>query len=153
MRLDLCPQSPYFNLNLGNYSKETWFFSVILLLQDSFICPLFAYFVISAIQTWAAVIHIVTKTLKVFKKFLSSPSACGWVELLRITKSSLSSSVIVGRLSYFLRFLKVPWGSLRFWQGPIFGPCKGQLVSEWLFDVLNFPKKQLKNLMNFCSRI
>ena len=23
--------------------------------------------------------------------------------------------------------------------------CKGQLISEWLFDVLNFPKKQRKN--------
>ena len=24
--------------------------------------------------------------------------------------------------------------------------AKGQLISEWLFDVLNFPKKQRKNL-------
>ena len=31
--------------------------------------------------------------------------------------------------------------------------AKGQLISEWLFVVLNFPKKQHKNLMNFCSRI
>ena len=31
--------------------------------------------------------------------------------------------------------------------------CKGQLISEWLFDVLNFPKNQHKNLMNFCPRI
>ena len=30
---------------------------------------------------------------------------------------------------------------------------KGQLISEWKFDVLNFPKKQPKNLMNFCPRI
>ena len=30
---------------------------------------------------------------------------------------------------------------------------KGQLISEWLFDVLNFPKNQRKNLMNFCPRI
>ena len=30
---------------------------------------------------------------------------------------------------------------------------KGQLISELLFDVLNFPKKQRKNLMNFCPRI
>ena len=30
---------------------------------------------------------------------------------------------------------------------------KGQLISEWLFGVFNFPKKQLKNLMNFCPRI
>jgi hypothetical protein len=30
---------------------------------------------------------------------------------------------------------------------------KGQLISEWLFDVLNFPKKQRKNLMNFCHGI
>ena len=28
----------------------------------------------------------------------------------------------------------------------------GQLISEWLFDVLNFPKNQHKNLMNFCPR-
>ena len=32
--------------------------------------------------------------------------------------------------------------------------AKGQLISEWLFGVLNFPKqKQCKNLMNFCPRI
>ena len=30
---------------------------------------------------------------------------------------------------------------------------KGQLISEWIFNVLNFPKKQRKNLMNFCPRI
>ena len=30
---------------------------------------------------------------------------------------------------------------------------EGQLISELLFDVLNFPKKQRKNLMNFCPRI
>ena len=30
---------------------------------------------------------------------------------------------------------------------------KGQLISEWLFDVLNFPKKQPKKLMNFYPRI
>ena len=29
---------------------------------------------------------------------------------------------------------------------------KGQLISEWPFDVINFPKKQRKNLMNFCPR-
>ena len=31
--------------------------------------------------------------------------------------------------------------------------AKGQLISEWLFDVLNFPKKQLKIFMTFCPRI
>ena len=30
---------------------------------------------------------------------------------------------------------------------------KGQLIPEWLLDVLNFPKNQCKNLMNFCVRI
>ena len=30
---------------------------------------------------------------------------------------------------------------------------KGQLISEWLFGVFNFPKVQRKNLMNFCPRI
>ena len=30
---------------------------------------------------------------------------------------------------------------------------KGQLISECLFDVLNFPKTQRKNLINFCPRI
>ena len=30
---------------------------------------------------------------------------------------------------------------------------KGQLISEWLFGDLNFPKKQHKNLMNLCPRI
>ena len=30
---------------------------------------------------------------------------------------------------------------------------KVQLISEWLFDVLNSPKNQRKNLMNFCHRI
>ena len=30
---------------------------------------------------------------------------------------------------------------------------KGQLISECLFDVLNFPKNQRKNLTNFCPRI
>ena len=30
---------------------------------------------------------------------------------------------------------------------------KGQLISELLFGVFNFPKKQRKNLMNFCPRI
>ena len=30
---------------------------------------------------------------------------------------------------------------------------KGQLISECLFGVFNFPKKQRKNLMNFCPRI
>ena len=29
---------------------------------------------------------------------------------------------------------------------------KGQLISEWLFGVFNFPKKQRKNLMNFCPK-
>ena len=27
---------------------------------------------------------------------------------------------------------------------------KGQLITKLLFGVLNFPKNQLKNLMNFC---
>ena len=27
--------------------------------------------------------------------------------------------------------------------------CKGQLISEWLFDVLNFPKNQRKNLLKY----
>ena len=31
--------------------------------------------------------------------------------------------------------------------------ANGQVISEYLFDALNFPKKQLKNLMNFCPRI
>ena len=30
---------------------------------------------------------------------------------------------------------------------------KGQLISECLFDVLNFTKNQRKNLMNFYPRI
>ena len=30
---------------------------------------------------------------------------------------------------------------------------KGQLISEWLFGVFNFPKIKRKNLMNFCPRI
>ena len=30
---------------------------------------------------------------------------------------------------------------------------KGQLISEWLFCVLNLPKKQPKNLKDFCPRI
>ena len=30
---------------------------------------------------------------------------------------------------------------------------KGQLISEWLFDVLNFPKNQCEKLMNFFPRI
>ena len=30
---------------------------------------------------------------------------------------------------------------------------EGQLISELLFGVFNFPKKQRKNLMNFCPRI
>ena len=33
------------------------------------------------------------------------------------------------------------------------GLTKGQLISEWLFDVLNFSKNTHKNLVNFCSRI
>ena len=37
-------------------------------------------------------------------------------------------------------------------EGHIITEHKGQLISEWLFDVLNFPKKQRKNLMNFCPR-
>ena len=31
--------------------------------------------------------------------------------------------------------------------------AKGQLISECLFDVLNFPKKPTKNLTNVCPRI
>ena len=31
--------------------------------------------------------------------------------------------------------------------------AKGQLISEWLFDVLDFPEKQRKSFMNFCPRI
>ena len=31
--------------------------------------------------------------------------------------------------------------------------AKGQLMSEWLFGVFNFPKKRRKNLMNFSPRI
>ena len=30
---------------------------------------------------------------------------------------------------------------------------KGQLISNWLFDFLNFPKNQCKNSMNYCHRI
>ena len=30
---------------------------------------------------------------------------------------------------------------------------KGQLISEWLFDVLYFPTRQRKKLMNFCPRL
>ena len=30
---------------------------------------------------------------------------------------------------------------------------KGQLISEWLFGVFNFPKHQRKILMNFCPKI
>ena len=30
---------------------------------------------------------------------------------------------------------------------------KGQLISECLFDILNFPKKNTKNLTNFCPRM
>ena len=37
------------------------------------------------------------------------------------------------------------WCVLHLWVS-----SKGQLISEWLFDVLNFPKNQRKNLMNFC---
>ena len=33
------------------------------------------------------------------------------------------------------------------------GETKGQLISEWLFGVFNFPKNQDKNLMNFCPRL
>ena len=36
---------------------------------------------------------------------------------------------------------------------PFEGISKGQLISECLFDVLNFPKQQQKRLMNFWSRI
>ena len=38
-------------------------------------------------------------------------------------------------------------------EGHIITEHKGQLISEWLFDVLNFPKKQCKNLNDFCPRI
>ena len=39
-------------------------------------------------------------------------------------------------------------------RGAIFWTAsKGQLISEWLFGVFNFPKHQYKNLMNFCPRI
>ena len=30
---------------------------------------------------------------------------------------------------------------------------KGQLISEYLFCVIDFPKNQRKNLTNFCPRI
>ena len=30
---------------------------------------------------------------------------------------------------------------------------KGQLISEWLLDALNFPKNQRKNMMNLSPRI
>ena len=30
---------------------------------------------------------------------------------------------------------------------------KGQLISECLSDVLNFPKKERKNFINFCPKI
>ena len=32
-------------------------------------------------------------------------------------------------------------------------PTKGQLISECLFGVLNFPKNQRKKLMDFCPKI
>ena len=32
-------------------------------------------------------------------------------------------------------------------------PVKGQVISEWNFGVLNFPKYQRKKLINFCPRI
>ena len=43
--------------------------------------------------------------------------------------------------------------SIPYWEEMISEGTKGQLVSEWIFEVLNFPQKQCKNLMNFCSRI
>ena len=36
---------------------------------------------------------------------------------------------------------------------PFFVAYKGQLILECIFDVLNFPKKQRKNLTNFYPRI
>ena len=38
-------------------------------------------------------------------------------------------------------------------KGKKFEDPKGQLISELLFGVFNFPKNQRKHLMNFCPRI
>ena len=35
----------------------------------------------------------------------------------------------------------------------IFQPMKGQLILEWLFGAINFPKNQPKNMKDFCTRI
>ena len=45
-------------------------------------------------------------------------------------------------------------GTIKFLQSKAFEiVAKGQLISKWLFDILKFPKKQHKNLMNFWNEL
>ena len=49
-----------------------------------------------------------------------------------------------------------PWTTFRHQHCIVIHNCittKGQLISEWLFGVFNFPKKQSKNVTNFYPRI
>ena len=56
-------------------------------------------------------------------------------------KEILQETSLVPELNYLLRHILTPMYN------------KGQLISECLFYVLNFPKKPTKNLTNFCPRI
>jgi hypothetical protein len=84
------------------------------------------------------------KYLSLLEKFLNN-SFLLFVKsfLWALNSSSNFSNLRISSLALF-----------RIWtQSVTFKVCKGQLISEWIFDALNFPKKQCKNLMNFCPRI
>ena len=75
---------------------------------------------------------------KTFSKISRDDSESGLGIIPRF--KSMGLLVLLG-----LKSFGIPFNSKNFF--------KSQLISEWLFDVLNFPKKQLKNFMNFCPRI
>ena len=101
------------------------------------------------------------------------PPSTGWVRLTDLPKSGgactpppfrhpctigKTSKAVMGSpekkpLSHFCPLLRLePFVSKGFFlQHNTF--AKGQLISECLFYVLNFPKKTTKNLTNFCPRI
>ena len=65
-------------------------------------------------------------------------------------RNSQSVSIVIKGIQSPTNSHKVMW-SIR--SAHTVSITKGQLISEWLFDILNFPKNQCKNLMNFCPRI
>ena len=88
----------------------------------------------------------VNLTLQIFRKYYF------------VDSSGNSSIISVGKADDFnfydkrlyvkkgFDYRRIAWNSYFGRSSRIFSSLKGQLISEWLFDVLNFPKNQQKKI-------